>query len=386
MLLLLAAVLAIAVGATALAGAWERPERTASVATDAAMPDRPEPRVQIPHPAPVAVTAAQAPQPAPRKPQPAPAKAKPKQADPAQVKVAVAPPPASGKPSPNTGTGNPVEFTVVLETHFKNIGTSAVSSGHVSVPLFSVMQSRSQVILTETITPTPSEIVVDGLGNRTGAFDLAGIPPGETLVVSQRYRLRIWGSGGLGTSGPTKPQHLAAATKIEAAAPEIIALAQSLTGGKDTVLAKIDSIFDYTHNAIRYDANSPARNQGALAALSNGAGVCEEYASLFVALCRATGIPARVCNGFGRDFATAGAAWRDGANIRGYRHAWAEAWIPDYGWATFDPTFDKASVSGIATRAIGSGTLILDNYGDKSILGKYAGGKLEITRKQWLNW
>lgn len=351
------------------------------------VPCEPVLRPQIPHPAPAVVAASPVPKPAPSPaPKPVSTKTTAKSEGQTQAKVAVAPAPASVKPSTYAGSLSPVEFTVVLDTLFKNAGTSAVSSGEVTVPLMSLPLSRSQVVLSETITPSPVRTAVDEFGNRTGTFDLTGIAPGETLVVSQRYHLRIWGSGGLGTNGPALPGHLASDAKVEAAAPEIVSLAKSLTAGKDSVLAKIDCIFDYTHSAIKYDANSGSRNQGALAALQSGTGVCEEYASLFVALCRAAGIPARVINGFGRDLASAGAAWRDGGDIRPYRHAWAEAWVPEYGWATFDPTFDRAAISGVASRAIGSGTLIIDNYGDKSILGKYAGGKIEVTRQQRLHW
>ena len=65
-------------------------------------------------------------------------------------------------------------------------------------------------------------------------------------------------------------------------------------------------------------------------------GFCEHYASAFVVLMRALGIPARVVTGY------------QGGDINpvdGYltvyqrdAHAWAEAWLPGQGWTRVDPT------------------------------------------------
>ncbi len=65
-------------------------------------------------------------------------------------------------------------------------------------------------------------------------------------------------------------------------------------------------------------------------------GFCEHYASAFVALMRAAGIPSRVVVGYlGGELNTAG----------GYlivrqsdAHAWAEIWLADRGWVRVDPT------------------------------------------------
>ena len=65
-------------------------------------------------------------------------------------------------------------------------------------------------------------------------------------------------------------------------------------------------------------------------------GFCEHYASSFVFLMRAAGIPARVVTGY------QGAEYND---LGGYyivrqsdAHAWAEVWLRDRGWVRIDPT------------------------------------------------
>lgn len=60
------------------------------------------------------------------------------------------------------------------------------------------------------------------------------------------------------------------------------------------------------------------------------AGVCQDFAHLFVAVARAMGVPARYVSGYihvpTEKSATAAS------------HAWAEAWVPGRGWIGFDAT------------------------------------------------
>ncbi len=59
-------------------------------------------------------------------------------------------------------------------------------------------------------------------------------------------------------------------------------------------------------------------------------GVCQDFAHLFIAICRKQKIPARYVSGY----------LNQGANFTGnmFLHAWAEAFIPEAGWVGYDPT------------------------------------------------
>jgi len=275
-------------------------------------------------------------------------------------------------------------MTITMNTTVRNVGTEAVRSGHLTVPLMATPQTPQQVILSEVFTPEPLGISHDKLGNRSGVWDLAGLAAGATLVIGQQYQLRVWGAGGGGINGAVLPQHTASEAKIEAAAPDIHGLAVTLTAGLSDEVDKLARFMLAVREALAYDTDSPAANQGALAGLAAGGGTCEEFASLFVALCRAAGIPARVVNGWGRDAASAASAWGISADLRGYRHAWAEVYVAGVGWATVDPTFNRAGISGVSGKGLPAGILIAANYGDRSIVGSYAGGRLEVTRQHGL--
>ena len=65
-------------------------------------------------------------------------------------------------------------------------------------------------------------------------------------------------------------------------------------------------------------------------------GFCEHYASAFVFLMRAAGVPARVVTGYqGGEYNQLGNYWI----VRGRdAHAWAEVWLEGRGWVRVDPT------------------------------------------------
>lgn len=89
-------------------------------------------------------------------------------------------------------------------------------------------------------------------------------------------------------------------------------------------------------------------------------GFCEHYASAFVFLMRAAGIPARVVTGY------QGGELNPVGNYMVVRqseaHAWAEVWFPDAGWERVDPTAAVSPLrveSGIAAAMPASNTLPL---------------------------
>ncbi len=85
-------------------------------------------------------------------------------------------------------------------------------------------------------------------------------------------------------------QYLAPSPYIESKHQKIIALSKELTKDKDKAWDKIEAIYDGVRERVTYK-NGPIK--GAIKALQDGDGDCEEMSSLFIALCRASNIPAR---------------------------------------------------------------------------------------------
>ncbi len=112
--------------------------------------------------------------------------------------------------------------------------------------------------------------------------------------------------------------------------PDIRARATTIVGNETNPFSKARKIFDWVNRKMVYYYPPPKR--GAQAALHLLKGDCGQYADLFVALCRAAGIPARFVAGFQ-------------ANKRpalGY-HAWAEFFLPGVGWVPADATHEGRS-------------------------------------------
>jgi hypothetical protein len=84
--------------------------------------------------------------------------------------------------------------------------------------------------------------------------------------------------------------YLGPSPKIESRDPKILKLAKEITADKEKAWDRVEAIYDWVRTKVKYE-NGPLK--GALAALKDGTGDCEELTSLFIALCRAVDIPAR---------------------------------------------------------------------------------------------
>ena len=103
-----------------------------------------------------------------------------------------------------------------------------------------------------------------------------------------------------------------------------------------------------------------ADDSTALAAevLEGGSGVCQDFAHVLISLCRNVGLPARYVSGYlgGVEESTAS-------------HAWAEAYVPPYGWVGVDATLGTRCTGRHVKVGIGR------DYADVAVLtGTYQGG------------
>lgn len=106
------------------------------------------------------------------------------------------------------------------------------------------------------------------------------------------------------TLGPDDPSQLVVAKRppgdvrrwlgqspyIETRSSEIRKLAKEIVEGKETAWEQVEAIYDWVRDHVEY---KEGKLKGALAALHDKTGDCEELTSLFIALCRANKIPAR---------------------------------------------------------------------------------------------
>jgi transglutaminase-like putative cysteine protease len=160
------------------------------------------------------------------------------------------------------------------------------------------------------------------------------------LHVTARYRVTRWptsrdgrpdGSGVDDADARLKPDRL---VPLDGPVAEIAAKVQ----GDKEPCALCRAIFEEVRARMTYDKTTPGWGHGdALRACEVGKGNCTDFHSLFMALARARGVPARFTIGHALP---EGAA--DGGPLAGY-HCWAEFWCAKHGWVPVDVSeADKA--------------------------------------------
>jgi transglutaminase-like putative cysteine protease len=112
---------------------------------------------------------------------------------------------------------------------------------------------------------------------------------------------------------------------------EVKKLAESITRGKKTILAKARAIYDWCCSNMYRDPNTVGCGKGDVCALlQKPGGKCTDISSVYIALCRAAGVPAR-------EVFSIRLGKKAEEDITTYQHCWAEFFLPGYGWVTADP-------------------------------------------------
>jgi len=133
-------------------------------------------------------------------------------------------------------------------------------------------------------------------------------------------------------------------TALTAADERIQAAADRLATRADWGLPLADQINDWVYQSMTYRHEVTGVRTTAAEALALGAGVCQDYAHVMLAVCRACGLPSRYVSGH--------------MVGQGGTHAWVEVVLPAeagqdaIAWA-FDPTHASRAGLGYVTIAVG---------------------------------
>lgn len=198
--------------------------------------------------------------------------------------------------------------------------------------------ANRQKIYEMNIVPKPAKIT--HLGGKTIAhifmknppqsltFTISGIASVHTYNLSEAEKINKNIDGAL--SDYEREKYLRSEERISSQ-NEIIRHAAAQIPNSQTEADTVKNIFDFVVNHLQYNPSDANNVKGSVVALQSGKGVCEEFADLFVALCRAKGIPARTVAGCDLPFVDYSLAYNNG-------HKWCEVYLNDYGWVLFDPT------------------------------------------------
>jgi len=117
---------------------------------------------------------------------------------------------------------------------------------------------------------------------------------------------------------------------------KIVDKATQLAEGEDDEFKVVFKLASWVESNVKYDLNTLTAQSAQKASwvLDNKEGVCDEMTSLFVAMCRSLGIPARFVSGV--SYTTS-----DLFTENWQPHGWAEVYFPNIGWVSFDIAFGE---------------------------------------------
>lgn len=131
-------------------------------------------------------------------------------------------------------------------------------------------------------------------------------------------------------------EYLLPTETIDSSNLRIIQKANELAGNEDDLFKVVFNLASWVEGNVDYDLNTLTEgvSQKASWVLENRQGVCDEMTSLFIAMARSLGIPARFASGI--SYTTS-----DLFDENWQPHGWAEVYFPTVGWVAFDITFGE---------------------------------------------
>jgi hypothetical protein len=226
-----------------------------------------------------------------------------------------------------------LENYVELEYELVVRGSGEVEELRVALPNDPTLEMKAGPLA----VPSPRRTLVDRFGNAYAAYEGLRVD-GELRVLVHAAAIQrlsyVNADAPLSTPPPGGlAEFLKPSPYIESSDPGIASLARGLVSGARTYREALARIADWVSSNIAYDESVSAlpnyAELGALWALSARRGACLQFARLFVALARAAGIPARLVEGF--------SVQPPGVEGGRLTHAYAEAYIPGYGWLPVEP-------------------------------------------------
>lgn len=183
---------------------------------------------------------------------------------------------------------------------------------------------------------------IDAFGNCVLSFYIPEVPFDITFEVALKIERAGYPDLLPNVSAAQAAQFLAETT-LTSADDRIAATAQALAAQHPTPQALAEAINTWVWQTMRYGWGVTHVGTTAAEALALGQGLCQDYAHIMLAICRAAGLPARYISGH--------------LLGEGGSHAWVEVLLPaddDHFVAMpFDPTNHRRANLGYITIAVG---------------------------------
>ncbi|HTE86326.1 MAG TPA: transglutaminase family protein [Dehalococcoidia bacterium] len=239
--------------------------------------------------------------------------------------------------------------TAILEAHqsLRYEYPGPIEDLHQALMLVPPDRLDGQLLLSYDVAAVPDarpRYHTDQYGNRICTIVLPRVE--QTLELAVVVRVERWPTNGASARSEGEaglfllPSPLAEST-------DSLRAAASAAGADDNYgLSLAGRINDWVHHHLVYRPGGTDFRTPAGAALRLGAGVCQDYAHVMIAMCRIAGLPARYVSGH--------------LLGQGAMHAWTQVLVPSDDpagsrrtWRSFDPTHGTEAGMPYITIAIG---------------------------------
>ena len=199
---------------------------------------------------------------------------------------------------------------------------------------------EDQTVMNYRLRTTPSASITsfrDGFGNRADLFNV--LPPHRELVINatsfvqthRRPSLTRLNGVVLATDGQIdlEAADYVRPSRLTGEGPALAEFVAGLPRQTGLLADRVQELVMAVRARLAYEKKVTTVHTPVTEALALGRGVCQDFAHLLIAACRAVGLPARYVSGY--------------VNQPGEvaTHAWAQIWAgPDCGWVDIDPTHD----------------------------------------------
>lgn len=201
----------------------------------------------------------------------------------------------------------------------------------------------------------------DGFGNQVHLVTFSG-EHSEVLIIAKGVIDTEDAAGVVrGLAEATPGRVYLRVTPQTAPGPRVAALAAP--SGRVPGLQGLHDLMRRVRDGVDYEIGVTHQHTSAEEALTDGKGVCQDHAHVFIAAARFLGVPARYVNGY---------LLSDSDQPATAHHAWAEAFVEGLGWVGFDPANRICPTGHYIRLACG-----LDAASSAPIRGSRSGGSHE---------
>jgi transglutaminase-like putative cysteine protease len=200
-----------------------------------------------------------------------------------------------------------------------------------------------------TVSGVPARMTVTSDSFANHVVDLRALIVSEWIEFDAWALVRTRASGGVVEVPPVSLdlRELLAATPLTRANDILTGAARDLSASSSGGLDLAERACAWSHQALTYEHDVTSVRTDAATALAGGKGVCQDYAHVMLALCRAAGLPARYVSGH--------------MVGEGGSHAWVEVVVGEPSRhapgrtvaVAFDPTHNRRASRGYITVAVG---------------------------------